>query len=101
MLIPKWFQVSDGAEWYKVISKRHTQRSATMGWIDFQAKVVTIPTHDNVCDMKYSNGERSYAFWHEVTHAILADMNNKLNSDEKFVTAFSRRLAAVVSSAVL
>jgi len=101
VIIPKWFQVSDGAEWYKVISKRHTQRSATMGWIDFQAKVVTIATHDNVVDKKYSNADRTYAFWHEVTHAILSDMGNKLNHDEKFVTDFSRRLAAVVNSSVL
>lgn len=38
-------------------------------------------------------------FWHEVTHAILHDMNNPLWKDEKFVTAFSKRLAQVVRTA--
>lgn len=40
-------------------------------------------------------------FWHETTHAILYDMNHPLRDDEKFVTAFSKRLAQVVDTAVL
>ena len=40
-------------------------------------------------------------FWHETTHAILYDMNHPLWNDEKFVTAFSKRLAQVVDTAVL
>lgn len=38
-------------------------------------------------------------FWHEVTHAILYDMDDALYADEKFVTAFSKRLTQVIYSA--
>jgi len=38
-------------------------------------------------------------FWHEVTHAILHDMDHPLWKDETFVTAFSKRLSKAISSA--
>ena len=38
-------------------------------------------------------------FWHEVTHAILHDMDHPLWKDEKFVTAFSKRLSKAIDSA--
>lgn len=38
-------------------------------------------------------------FWHEVTHAILHDMDHPLWKDEKFVTAFSQRLSKAIDSA--
>ena len=38
-------------------------------------------------------------FWHEVTHAILYDMDHPLWRDEKFVTAFSKRLSKAINSA--
>jgi hypothetical protein len=40
-------------------------------------------------------------FWHEVTHAILHDMQHKLWRDEAFVTAFSKRLNQVIHTAKL
>ena len=48
---------------------------------------------------KFSNAERSETFWHEITHAILHDMKNKLSYDEKFVTAFSQRLDQAIRTA--
>lgn len=45
--------------------------------------------------------EVNETFWHETTHAILHDMKHPLWNDEKFVTAFSKRLAQVVETAVL
>lgn len=41
----------------------------------------------------------SETFWHEVTHAILHDMGDPRWRDEKFVTAFSQRLADAIKSA--
>ena len=39
-------------------------------------------------------------FWHEVTHAILHDMDGKVRwTDEPFVREFSKRLAQVVRTA--
>ena len=43
--------------------------------------------------------QRYETFWHEVTHAILNDMGHKLESNEKFVTDFSRRLKDAIRSA--
>ena len=41
----------------------------------------------------------SETFWHEATHAILHDMNDPRWNDEKFVTAFSKRLNQIVNTA--
>ena len=39
-------------------------------------------------------------FWHELTHAILDNMNRtELNNDENFVEEFSTRLAKAIQSA--
>ena len=38
-------------------------------------------------------------FWHEVTHAILRDMDHPEWADEHFVTAFSKRLTQVIYTA--
>jgi hypothetical protein len=48
---------------------------------------------------KFSKAERSETLWHELTHAILHDMKNKLSYDEKFVTAFSQRLDQAIKTA--
>ena len=47
----------------------------------------------------FNKAERSETFWHEITHAILHDMKNKLSYDEKFVTAFSQRLDQAIKTA--
>jgi hypothetical protein len=48
-----------------------------------------------------TTAQRSETFWHEVTHAILHDMKDPRWNDEKFVTAFSKRLNQVINTAVL
>ena len=45
--------------------------------------------------------QRGETFWHEVTHAILHDMENPLWKNEKFVTEFSKRLDQVIRTAKL
>lgn len=54
-------------------------------------------TEDPANWQKFTEKERSETFWHEVTHAILQDMNHK--HDEKFVVAFSQRLNDAIRSA--
>lgn len=46
-----------------------------------------------------SERQRSETFWHELTHAILHDMGNKLEANETFVTEFSKRLNDAIHSA--
>jgi hypothetical protein len=44
--------------------------------------------------------EMADTFWHEVTHAVLHDMNMpKLRDDETFVIEFAKRITQVVHSA--
>ena len=50
---------------------------------------------------KFTPSQRANTFWHELTHAILHDMDSELNYDEKFVSAFSDRLSQAVETAVL
>lgn len=38
-------------------------------------------------------------FWHEVTHAILRDMEHPQWADEAFVSAFSKRLTQAIYTA--
>ncbi len=48
----------------------------------------------------FSEAEQEESFWHELTHAILHDMDEKkLNADEQFVIKFSRRLSEAIRSA--
>lgn len=53
----------------------------------------------DVHGFSFSKGERSETFWHELTHAILHDMKNRLSYDEKFVVAFSQRLDQAIKTA--
>ena len=48
---------------------------------------------------KRSPKDEAETFWHEVTHAILFSMNDPRWRNEKFVTAFSKRLNQVVHTA--
>ena len=47
----------------------------------------------------YKADDRANTFWHELTHAILHDMDNNLAFNEKFVSAFSDRLDQAVKTA--
>ena len=38
-------------------------------------------------------------FWHELTHAILHEMGNKLGRNEAFVTEFADKLSGAIDSA--
>lgn len=47
----------------------------------------------------YATKKVNEAFWHEITHAILHDMEHPLWRNEKFVEAFAKRLADTIHSA--
>lgn len=46
-----------------------------------------------------SPAEDRNTFWHELTHAILYEMNNGLCHDETFVTEFADKLNGAINSA--
>lgn len=90
MQIPQSFKLGKN-EWGVAVVPRMRVHGRT--YPDFYAMKVAV------------NGRRkqnvSETFWHEVTHAILHDMKDPRWNDEKFVTAFSKRLNQVITTAKL
>ena len=69
------------------------------GSFDEETHTITIAKGNPLRGYKYDADERANTFWHELTHAILYDMGNKLTHDEKFVTAFADRLDQAIKTA--
>jgi hypothetical protein len=69
------------------------------GSFDEDNYTITIAQGNTKRGYVYEADERAETFWHELTHAILYDMNNKLTHDEDFVTDFSKRLHQAISTA--
>jgi hypothetical protein len=76
-------------------------RKGHIGEADFLRRVLTVTTHSKATGAKHPDAVASEVFWHELTHAILHDMNTSLTYNEKFVHAFAKRLNQAVNSAVL
>ena len=72
-----------------------------MGRISYTAQTIKLGRRSNVTQKVFPPEQVQESFWHEVTHAILHDMNTSLTYNEKFVTAFAKRLNQAVNTAVL
>ena len=46
----------------------------------------------------YTDADKNYVFYHELTHAILEDMGHKLYNNEPFVVDFSKRLHEAIQT---
>ena len=91
--IPLAFKV--GGKRYKVVEVESLTSSigrSLMGQVNYEKRTVTIATHNARTKRKYDKGEVGNSFLHELTHAILFDMDHKLATDECFVTNFADRL---------
>lgn len=66
-----------------------------LGEIDYQRRYITLATHA-FNGSRFALDEREQAFWHEIVHAVLRDMRNKLEQDERFVDRFADRLTQVI-----
>jgi hypothetical protein len=69
------------------------------GSFDEDAHTITIAKGNPVRGYQYDADEQANTFWHELTHAILYDMDCKLTHNEKFVTAFADRLDQAIKTA--
>jgi hypothetical protein len=96
MKLPKKIKVGD--TWYEVNLVKTLDEPGAMGSTNFRNSMINVATHSNIRDVKYRKEDVQETFWHEVTHAILSDMNNKLTRNEKFVTAFAHRLSNAINS---
>jgi hypothetical protein len=85
--IPKTVKVGKNKYW---IHKRPAKKGL-QGRIYFGTRAIEIFER---------NPELSFqTFWHELTHAILNEMNHELYRNEAFVTEFADKLSGAIESA--
>jgi|TARA_R100001163_G_scaffold65597_1_gene63436 hypothetical protein len=98
MRIPK--KVTVGKTDYRIHKVTRMDKVGAMGEIDYDTKDITIAARSSrKPHRKFSKEEMADTFWHEITHAILKDMNSKLHTNESFVAKFANRLTTVISTA--
>lgn len=97
MHIPKKIKV--GRQWYAIDRIKHMPIKGTMGRINYGTHTITLASHSGVTNVRYKAESVYDTFWHELTHAILKDMNSPLEKNERFVNAFSNRLTRAILSA--
>ena len=95
MKIPK--EITVGKTTYKI---RRSSKGSNLGYIDYQTNIIHVATQD-VYGNKLESEEVHDTFWHELTHAVLHDMNHPLRDDEKFVGKFAYKLSCAIDSARL
>lgn len=88
-------KVKVGSKWYKI--ERVEVVPGCKGDVTYDDKTIRIAHRS--AHYAYTADEQINTFWHELTHAILHDMNSKLFDDELFVKAFADRLHDAVKSA--
>jgi hypothetical protein len=89
MEIPKTFKIGERA--WRVRTDGAALPSGVYG--------MCYPRYEVIRVAKRAPQDMTESFWHEVTHAVLFDMNHPRWDDEEFVTAFSKRLTQVIHTA--
>lgn len=99
MKIPK--EVTIGQTPHLVCTKKElvVGKQLCKGSFDERVCTISIAEGNPKRGYKYDSSERANTFWHELTHAILYDMGDKLTHNEKFVTAFANRLDQAIKTA--
>jgi hypothetical protein len=99
MKIPKEVVIGDTP--HQIRTKKHLVVGKTLcrGSFDERDCTISIAQGNPNGGYKYDSAERANTFWHELTHAILFDMGDKLTHNEKFVTEFSNRLDQAIKTA--
>ena len=97
MIIPTHITV--GKHKYSIHMLKQMPRKGIMGTVYYNIGTIQLATHNNTTNARYSPSRLQETFWHEVTHAILHDMDHHLYTNERFVTDFSSRLSKAIRSA--
>jgi hypothetical protein len=98
MKLPRKVRV--GNKHYSVEIVEAMAQRGRMGDVNHLHKRITISQRSNVTGKKFKVTDVEDTFWHELTHAILADMGmHDLNNNEKFVTGFANRLTKAIQTA--
>ena len=88
-----------GTKLYSIDVVQSMRRKREMGEIHYAQQKINIAQRSNVTNRRYTQDEIDDTFWHELTHAILYEMQHRLYDDEKFVTEFAGHLAKAIKSA--
>lgn len=96
MKIPK--QVTVGSKRYR-IERPAKMRSPLLGYIHYEKRTITVARRNAWAGTPRTARQQAATFWHEITHAILKDMDHRLESNERFVEAFAQRLTTVIYTA--
>ena len=94
-MIPKRFRINKGCA-YSVVHVPTLRNGRELARVFFEQRLVKMAR--SAMGKRIGKRDKRYAFWHEVTHAILHDMNHPLYCNEKFVVRFSQRLNEVMGS---
>ena len=96
--IPRRIRV--GVKQYSIDIVETMLRKRDMARIYYDHSRIELGQFSNVTGKQFDADKVQENFWHELTHAILHDMGeHKLNSNERFVVEFSKRLAQAIKSA--
>lgn len=98
MQLPKSLKV--GEHRYKVVSVDQAPRKGAMGEVDVKTKTITLGQRSWLSGKAFKTEQMDDTFWHELTHAILYEMNkHRLWRDEHFVSQFATLLTKAINSA--
>jgi hypothetical protein len=97
-MIPKSVRV--GKRKYNVVQDPAKRYRYAIGYIEYTPQIIHIHTVRKNGN-PIPDDKRFEIFWHELTHAILYEMDHKLHRSEVFVTKFSKLLHQAIKSAEL
>lgn len=97
-MIPHSIKV--GQRQYDIVQAPAQRYRYVTGYIEYTPQVIHVHTvRKNGTPIP--DDKQQETFWHELTHAVLFEMGNKLHRSEAFVTEFSKLLHQSIKSAKL
>jgi len=97
MNLPRKLKVGD--KWYSIEVVEAMREKGYMGRVYYPEQKIKIGKKSST-GKKFAKSDMHDTFWHELVHAILADMGeHQLNNNERFVTRFANRLTRAIETA--
>jgi len=95
--IPKLMRI--GQKKYSIEVVEAMLEKSWKGAVNYDKRHIRVGQRSNLTGKPFTSEQVDETFWHEVTHAILYDMDNSLYRNERFVNEFSKRLAQAIKTA--
>jgi predicted SprT family Zn-dependent metalloprotease len=89
--------VKVGKRKYNIVQAPAQRYRYALGYIEYTPQIIHVHTVRKNGN-PISEDKQLEIFWHELTHAILYEMGNKLHRSEAFVTEFSKLLHQAIKS---